>query len=52
MNLVALKFGYKALVLYHREGESRRIYIEALKAADKGDATPLLRLIDNELTAY
>lgn len=50
MNLVAMKLGYRPLVFYHREGESRRIYIEALRAADKGDAELLLRLIDNELT--
>jgi len=52
MNWVALKFGYKPLVLYHREGESRRIYIEAMKAADKGDIGPLRNLIALELTAF
>jgi cell filamentation protein len=52
MNLVALKLGYKPLALYHREGESRKIYIDALKAADKGDFQPLSSLIRNELSAY
>jgi len=52
MNLVALKLGYKPLALYHREGESRKIYIDAMKAADKGNAEPLMRLIDMELTSF
>lgn len=52
MNLVALKLGYKSLVLYHREGESRRIYIDAMKAADKGDIEPLRNLIALELASF
>ena len=52
MNLVALKFGYKPLELYHREGDSRKIYIDAMKAADKGDFNPLMTLIGKELTAF
>lgn len=52
MNLVAMKFGYKPLVLYHREGESRTIYIDAMKAADKGDIESLKRLIMAELARF
>lgn len=52
MNLVAMKFGYKPLVLYYREGESRKVYIGAMKAADKGDIEPLRNLISIELTSF
>lgn len=52
MNLVAMKLGYKPLALYHREGESRKIYIDAMKAADKGNIEPLLRLVNVELTSF
>jgi len=52
MNLVAMKFGYKPLVLYHREGESRKIYIDAMKAADKGDLEQLRNLISVELITF
>ena len=52
MNLVALKFGYKPLELYHREGDSRKIYIDAMKSADKGNFEPLRRLISEELTTF
>lgn len=52
MNIVALKFGYKPLELYYREGESRKIYIDAMKLADKGNLEPLTTLIREELTAF
>ncbi len=52
MNLVAMKFGYKPLGLYHREGESRKIYIDAMKAADKGDLVQLRNLISVELIPF
>jgi len=52
MNLVALKFGYQPLELYHREGNSRKIYIEAMKSADKGNFEPLMTLIRKEMTAF
>lgn len=52
MNLIALKFGYKPLDLYHRESDSRKIYIEAMKSADKGDFNPLFDLIRKELTTF
>ena len=52
MNLIALKFGYKPLDLYHREGDGRKIYIEAMKLADIGNFEPLLALVRKELTAF
>jgi cell filamentation protein len=52
MNLVAMKLGYQPLALYHREGESRKAYIDAMKAADKGDFVPLRRLITVELAKF
>lgn len=52
MNLVAMKFSYKPLILYYREGESHKVYIDAMKAADKGDFTPLRNLISNELSTF
>ncbi len=52
MNLVALKFGYKPLELYYREGDSRKIYIDAMKSADKGNFEPLRSLMRKELTAF
>ncbi|MBD1364154.1 Fic family protein [Mucilaginibacter sp. ZT4R22] len=52
MNLVALKLGYQPLQLYHREGESRRVYIDAMKSADKGDFEPLRNLIAKELLPF
>lgn len=52
MNLVALKFGYRPLELYHREGDSRKIYIDAMKSADKGNFEPLTTLIRKEMTTF
>jgi cell filamentation protein len=52
MNLVAMKFGYWPLVLYYREGESRKVYINAMKAMDKGDFEQLRKLISTELTDF
>ena len=52
MNLVAMKFGYKPLKLYHREGNSRKIYIEAMQQADKGNYIPLTRLMNDELVVF
>ncbi|ETK10605.1 hypothetical protein T231_03995 [Tannerella sp. oral taxon BU063 isolate Cell 6/7/9] len=52
MNLIAMKFGYKPLILYHREGESRKVYIAAMKAADKGHLEPLRDLISVELSSF
>ena len=52
MNLVALKLGYKPLELYHRQGDNRNIYINALRLADKGNFELLLNLIRKELTPF
>jgi cell filamentation protein len=52
MNIVALKFGYKPFELYHREGDSRKIYIESMKLADNGNFEPLNTLIRKELTTF
>jgi len=52
MNIVALKFGYKPLELYFREGDSRKIYIDSMKLADNGNFEPLTTLISKELTAF
>lgn len=52
MNIVAMKAGYQPLQLYHREGESRRIYINAMKAADNSDFGPLTTLISEELIPF
>ncbi len=49
MNLISLKFGYRPLALYYREGDSRKIYIEAMKAADKNNMELLRNLISIEL---
>lgn len=52
MNLVALKLGYQPLELYYREGEGRKIYIDAMKSADKGNYSKLYSLISKELTTF
>ncbi len=52
MNLVAMKFGYQPLVLYYREGESRKVYINTMKAADKGNFEQLRNLISVELNIF
>lgn len=52
MNIVALKMGYQPLQLYYREGESRKAYIKAMKAADRGDYVPLNTLIGEELIPF
>jgi cell filamentation protein len=48
----ALKLGYRPLELYHREGDSRKFYIDAMKSADKRDFGPLMDLISEELTPF
>lgn len=52
MNLIALKFGYRPMELYYREGELRSKYIEALRLVDKGNLDPLKTLIESELTIF
>lgn len=52
MNLIALKFGYQPLELYHKEGENRKTYIDALRQADTGNFNHLTRLISEELISF
>lgn len=52
MNIVTLKFGYKPLELYHRDADSRKIYIEAMKLTDNGNFDALANLIRKELTTF
>ncbi|MFN0049353.1 MAG: Fic family protein [Cytophagales bacterium] len=52
MNIIALKFGYKPLELYQREGDSRKIYISAMKSVDHGNYERLIDLIRKELIAF
>ena len=52
MNLVAMTFGFKPLELYKREGESRKIYIQSMQQADKGNFELLGNLIRQELEAF
>lgn len=52
MNLVALKFGYQPLKLYHRDGDSRKDYIDAMKQTDNNDTSSLTNLIKKELTTF
>lgn len=44
-DLIALMNGYDHIILYHREGEARKIYLEAIRAADDYDFTLLENLI-------
>ena len=52
MNLVSMKFGYKPLELYKRDGDNRKIYIQSMQQADKGDFELLDSLIRQELEAF
>jgi cell filamentation protein len=52
MNLVTMKFGFKPLELYKREGESRKVYIQSMQLADKGNFELLGNLIRQELEAF
>lgn len=50
-NLVALKFGYDEINIYHRTGKKRDLYIKAIRAADTRDFSQIEELIEKELTA-
>lgn len=50
MNAFAVQCGYAPIGLYHREGESRVTYIQAMRQADAHDFSLLHRLIHRELT--
>ena len=52
MNLVALKSGYKPIELYKRKGESRKVYIQSMQQADKGNFELLNILIRQELEIF
>jgi len=52
MNIIALKLGYRPLELYHREGNSRKVYIDAMKLADNGNYIALKDLIRKELYLF
>lgn len=52
MNLVTMKFGYKPLELYKRDGKSRQVYIQSMQQADKGNFELLYRLIRQELETF
>jgi cell filamentation protein len=52
MNLVTMKFGFKPIVLYKREGESRKIYIQSMQQGDKGNFELLDSLIRQELETF
>ncbi len=52
MNIVAMKFGYQPLELYHQKGNSRKIYINAMKMTDNDDFELLKNLIREELTSF
>ncbi|CAG5013080.1 hypothetical protein DYBT9275_05333 [Dyadobacter sp. CECT 9275] len=52
LNAAAMLKGFEPVQLYHREGEARKEYIQALRKADGGDAHGLTNLILNELTAF
>ena len=48
-DLVAMLKGYDNIILYHREGKERTIYLEAIRAADQNDYKKLEDLIRQQL---
>jgi len=52
MNVVALKFGYQPIELYKREGDARKIYIDALRQSDIGNFNSLQSLIRKEIKTF
>lgn len=52
MNFIAMVKGYKPIQLYHREGEDRKIYIDAIRKGDKGNTESLKQLILKELQPF
>ncbi|MCP4460114.1 MAG: hypothetical protein GY816_19135 [Cytophagales bacterium] len=48
-DLIALINGYDHIILYHRQGEERQTYLEAIRAADKYDYKKLEELIKQQL---
>jgi cell filamentation protein len=52
LDFAAISKGYEPIQLYHREGEARNLYIDALRSADGGNYEPLSTLILAELTPF
>jgi cell filamentation protein len=52
MNFIAMASGYKPVQLYHREGEDRKTYINAIREGDKGNREVLKQLIFSELMPF
>lgn len=52
LNAAAMLEGFEPIQLYHRQGEARAKYIEALRVADNGDIAALTALIIHELTPF
>ncbi|MBO9614674.1 MAG: Fic family protein [Dyadobacter sp.] len=52
LNAAAMIKGFEPIQLYHREGEARVKYIDALRLADGGDIEVLTALILRELTPF
>lgn len=48
-DLIALMNGYDHIILYHREGEKRKMYLEAIRKADDYDYSKLEELIRQQL---
>lgn len=48
-DLIALMNGYDHIILYHREGEKRKTYLEAIRKADDYDYSALEALIRQQL---
>ena len=48
-NLLAYLHGYEAIQIYHREGDTRSEYVQALKKADNHDYQPLQTIIKKRL---
>ena len=48
-NLVAILNGYDNIILYHREGQARQTYLEAIRAADQYDYSKLEELLRKQL---
>lgn len=51
-NLVALKHGYKPVLLGHQKGINRPAYIQAMRQADEGNLEPLKSLIRQDLASF
>ena len=50
-DIISVLNGYDQIILYHREGQARRTYLEAIRAADQYDYSKLEELINGQLKA-